>query len=105
MAYVVDLIVIMRAVFQDSCENEDGIIQSQRVEEIIDNYHKSATKKKIHDSIRGFVEHQFPCWRSTVVEKIESMIEQGRTENADTLQDVELPPLVFESFEFNPQAE
>lgn len=78
MAYVVDLIIIMRAVFQASCEDEDGIIQRRRVEEIVERYDGSATKREIHDTIRGFVQAHFPFTRSTVVEKIEDLIKEDR---------------------------
>jgi hypothetical protein len=79
MGYVVDLTLIMRAVFQASRKNEDGIVQRERVEEIIDEYDKSGTKRDIHDSIRGFVQDQFPFPKLSVVEKIESLVNQDVT--------------------------
>ena len=77
MGYVVDLTVIMRAVFQASRENEDSILQRERVEAIVDRYEKSGAKRDIHESIRGFVQEQFPFPKSTMVEKIESLIIDG----------------------------
>ena len=119
MAYVVDLIVIMRAVFQASCEDKDGTIQRHRVEEIIDKYNESERKREIHDTIRGFVQHQFPCKRSTVVGKIEALIkedrdftQESRAENEGPVPkkpvDTKLPVFVFDPFDpfqSNPQAE
>ena len=79
MGYVVDLTLIMRAVFRASCENEDGIIQKNRVEEIIEKYDKSRAKQGVHDSIRGFVQDHYPFLKSTAVEKIESLVNQDVT--------------------------
>jgi hypothetical protein len=76
MGYVVDLTVIMRAAFRASRENKDGIIQKERVEEIIEKYDKSAMKRNIHDSIRSFVQDKFPFLKSTAVDGIVSLVNQ-----------------------------
>lgn len=78
MGYVVDLTLIMQAVFQASLEHQEGIVAQQRVEQIADRFNKSEKKNSIHTEIKSFASHQNPFAKNTAVHKIEALIEQNR---------------------------
>ena len=75
MGYVVDLTLILQAIFHVSLQDElEGKVTEDRIDEIIYEFHCSDKKKRIHDKIRLFVETQNPFAKESVVEKIESLI-------------------------------
>lgn len=78
MGYVVDLTLIMQAVFQASLEHQEGIVEQQRVEQIADRFNKSEKKNSIHMEIKSFASHQNPFAKDTAVLKIEALITQNR---------------------------
>ena len=78
MGYVVDLTLILQAVFHVSITErlEKNAIQD-RLNEILYEFHLSERKKSIHDEIRSFVGVQHPFAKDSVVDKIESLIKQN----------------------------
>ena len=78
MGYVVDLTLILQAIFQVSLQDTlEGKVAEDRVDEIIYEFHCSDKKKRIHDTIRSFVGTQHPFAKESVVEKIESLIKDN----------------------------
>ena len=71
MGYVVDLTIILQAVFQVSLQHTEGKVPQERVNEIIYEFYLSEKKKRIHNMIRSL---QPSFAKSDVVEKIESLI-------------------------------
>jgi len=78
MGYVVDLTLILQAVFRVSIAEglEKNEIQ-ERLNEIIYEFHLSERKKSIHDAIWSFVRVQHPFAKDNVVDKIESLIKEN----------------------------
>jgi hypothetical protein len=78
MGYVVDLTLILQAVFQVSLQDRlEGKVTQDRVNEIIYEFHCSDKKKRIHEAIRSFVVAQHPFAKDSVVNKIESLIKDN----------------------------
>ena len=75
MGYVVDLTLILQAVFRVSIEErlEKNAMQ-ERLNEIIYEFHLSERKKLIHDAIWSFVGVRHPFAKDNAVDKIESLI-------------------------------
>ena len=78
MGYVVDLTLILQAVFRVSIAErlEKSAIQ-ERLNEIIYEFQLSERKKLIHDAIWSFVRMQHPFAKDNVVDKIESLIKEN----------------------------
>jgi len=74
MGYVVDLTIIMQAIFRVTLADKEGAVLQERVTEIVDKFHESETKKDIHDSIRAFVEDRNLLAREGAVGKLEELI-------------------------------
>ena len=74
MGYVVDLTIILQAVFQVSLHHAEGKVTQERVDEVIYEFYFSEKKKHIHNTIRSF---QPSLSTSDVVGKIESMIKNN----------------------------
>ena len=74
MGYVVDLTIILQAMFYVSLQNAEGKVTQERVSEIIYEFYFSDKKKHIHNTIRSF---QPSFAKSEVVEKIESLIKNN----------------------------
>ena len=74
MGYVVDLTLILGAVFRVSLEERLGKeALRERLDEIICEFHLSEKKKAIHTAIWEFVGPQRP-FAKAMVDKIESLI-------------------------------
>ena len=74
MGYVVDLTLILQAVFQVSLENGHEIT-SDRVNDIIYEFHSSAKKRRIHEEIWVF--DRCLSLKDNVADKIESLIKEN----------------------------
>ena len=74
MGYVVDLTIILQAVFLVALQHAEGRVTQERVNEIIYEFYFSEKKKLIHNTIRSF---QPSFTKSDVVEKIESLIKSN----------------------------
>ena len=84
MGYVVDLTLILQAIFQVSLQDRlEGKVSEDRVDEIIYEFHCSDKKKRIHDAIRTFVGNQHPFAKDSVVDKIESLIRDNEVCNSN----------------------
>ncbi|KAF8351818.1 kinase-like domain-containing protein [Amanita rubescens] len=84
MGYVVDLTLILQAVFQVSLQDRlEGKVTQDRVNEIIYEFHCSDKKKRIHDAIRSFVVAQHPFAKDNVVNRIESLIKDNEMTRDD----------------------
>jgi len=79
IGYVVDLTIIMQAIFRASLPHKEGEVDQEHIKEIVDKYDRSETKKDVHDAIRSFVHEQNLLAREGVVDKIEELINQYRT--------------------------
>ena len=71
MGYVVDLTLILQAVFQVSLQHPEGNVTQERITEVIYEFYLSEKKKRIHNTIRSF---QPSFTKSDIVDKIESLI-------------------------------
>ena len=77
MGYVVDLTLILGAVFRVSTEERLGKeALEERLDEIICEFHLSERKESIHTAIWEFVGPQRPFAKATV-DKIESLIREN----------------------------
>jgi hypothetical protein len=75
MGYVVDLTLILQAVFQASLQDRaEGKVTQDRVTEIIYEFHFSEKKKRIHDAIVGT---QHLVAKGSMVEQIKSLINEN----------------------------
>ena len=74
MGYVVDLTIILQAVFLVALQHAEGRVTQERVNEIIYEFYFSEKKKRIHNTIRSF---QPSFTKSDVVDKIESLIKSN----------------------------
>ena len=73
MGYVVDLMLILQAVFLVSLEDHSqGKVSLDHVKEIIYEFYFSDKKKRIHNAIRNF---QPSFAKGEVVDKIESLLQ------------------------------
>ena len=76
MGYVVDLTLILQAVFQVSLQDRtEGKITRDRVTEIIYEFHLSEKKKHIHDTIVGA---QRPVAKDSMAEQMKSLIKENK---------------------------
>ncbi|KAM6495248.1 hypothetical protein JOM56_009871 [Amanita muscaria] len=78
MGYVVDLTIIMQAIFRASLKDKDGSVEKEQVKEIVDKFDRSDTKRDIHESIRAFVQDQNLLLKGDVVERLETLIHSHR---------------------------
>lgn len=75
MGYVVDLTLILQAVFQASLQDRaEGKVTQDRVTEIIYEFHFSEKKKRIHNAIVGT---QHLVAKNSMVEQIKSLINEN----------------------------
>ena len=80
MGYVVDLTLILQAVFQVSFQNQlekKAIPCPDRVSEIIYEFVCSKKKDAVHDAIATFVGDQHMPTCNDIVDKIESLIKEN----------------------------
>ena len=78
MGYVVNLTLILQAIFQVSLRDHiDGKVTMESVDEIIYEFHCSEKKKNIHNAIRKSIETRYIFARSNVVNEITSLIEKN----------------------------
>ena len=74
MGYVVDLTLILQAIFQFSLRDHfEGKVDS--IDEIVYAFYYSEKKKNIHDAIQQSIETRFS--KSNVVNEIASLIEKN----------------------------
>ena len=74
MGYVVDLTLILQAMFQVSLHDQEaGSVTVDHVDEILYAFHSSEKKRIIHQEIRTFAQRSFA--KDNVVEKIQSLLE------------------------------
>ncbi len=87
MGYVVDLTLILQAMFQVSLQDQyEGIVTADHVDEIIYEFHCSERKKNIHDSIRAFAQHMVA--EDDVVEKIQFLLNENQVRSSSRQQPV-----------------
>lgn len=78
MGYIIDLILILQAVFCVSIQGpSERKVTRDNVNEIIYEFHLSERKKAIHNAIRAFVGSRHPFAKVNVVDKIESLIKEN----------------------------
>ena len=79
MAYVVDLTLILQAVFRVSLQQSQFEIKvtEECINEIVYRFHCLAKKKHVHDAIRAYVGSQHPYTKDDVADKIESLIKDN----------------------------
>lgn len=78
MGYVVDLTLILQALFQISLEDHfEGKVTSERVIDIIYEFDTSEKKRRIHAAIRSFVGAHYPFAKNNVIDKIESLLDEN----------------------------
>jgi len=75
MGYVVDLTLILQAVFRASLE--EGKITTDRVNDIIYEFVCSGKKDSIHNAITAFLGDQHLPAKGDMVNKIRSLIEEN----------------------------
>jgi hypothetical protein len=76
MGYVVDLTLILQAMFQVSLQDQyEGTVTVQHVDEILYEFHSSEKKKKIHHAIRTFAQHSA---KDNVVETIQLLLKENQ---------------------------
>ena len=73
MAYLVDLTIILQAVFQVSLQNDEGRVTQEHVNEVIYEFYFSEKKNRIHSTIRLFE----PSFTMDDVDKIEWLIKNN----------------------------
>jgi hypothetical protein len=87
MGYVVDLTLILQAMFQVSLQDQfEGQVTLEHVDEIIYEFHCSERKKKIHDAICAFAQHT--VGKDNVVEKIQSLLNEHQVRSSSQQQPV-----------------
>lgn len=74
MGYVVDLTLILQAVFQVSLHRTGGKVTEDHVTEIIYEFHLSEKRKRIHGAIVGA---QHLVAKDSTVEQIKSLIHKN----------------------------
>ncbi|KAF8326439.1 hypothetical protein F5887DRAFT_225940 [Amanita rubescens] len=76
MGYVVDLTLILQAMFQVSLQDQyEGTVTVHHVDEILYEFHSSEKKKNIHHAIRTFAQHSRA--EDDVVEKIQLLLKEN----------------------------
>lgn len=75
MGYVVDLTLILQAVFQVS--HIEGKVTRDNVDEIIYEFHCSEKKQNIHNAIQKYIETRYMFARSDMANEIASLIEKN----------------------------
>ena len=77
MGYVVDLTLILQAMFKVSLQDQyEGRVTVDHVDEILYEFHCSEKKRIIHQEIRAFAQGSFA--KDKVVEKIQSLLEANQ---------------------------
>ncbi|KAF8696555.1 hypothetical protein AX14_001521 [Amanita brunnescens Koide BX004] len=85
MGYVVDLTLIIQAVFQVSLQDRrEGKVTQDQVNAIIYEFHCSEKKIRIHDAIWEFVGTKHLFAKESVIEKIESLLQDNEITIDDT---------------------
>jgi hypothetical protein len=74
MGYVVDLTLIMKAVFQESLKQQDSKVTQERVNIIVDEFNKWEKKTEVHRGITSFSSTANLFGKDAVVNKIEHFI-------------------------------
>ena len=74
MGYVVDLTLIMKAVFQESLNEKDSKVTQERVNDIVDKFNKWGKKTEVHRVIASFSSNANVFAKDAVVDKIEHLI-------------------------------
>ncbi|KAF8335282.1 hypothetical protein F5887DRAFT_614491 [Amanita rubescens] len=93
MGYVVDLTLILQAMFQVSLQDQyEGTVTVDHVDEILYEFHSSEKKKIIHNAIRTFAQHSRA--KDDVVEKIQLLLKENQMTKADTQLNKNRPPLL-----------
>ncbi|KAF8351828.1 kinase-like domain-containing protein [Amanita rubescens] len=93
MGYVVDLTLILQAMFQVSLQDQyEGTVTVDHVDEILYEFHSSEKKKNIHHAIRTFAQHSRA--KDDVVEKIQLLLKENQMTKADTQLNKNRPPLL-----------
>lgn len=83
MGYVVDLTLIIQAVFQVSLQDRvEGKVTQDRVNAVIYEFHCSEKKRRIHNAIWEFVGAKHPFAKDSVMEKIESLLQENEVQNS-----------------------
>ena len=78
MGYIIDLILILQAIFCVSIRGpSERKVTQDNVNEIIYEFHLSERKELIHDAIWTFVGSRHPFAKVNVVDKIESLIKEN----------------------------
>ena len=74
MGYVVDLTLIMKAVFQESLKQQDSKVTQDRVNDIVGEFNKWGKKTEIHNVITSFSSTANLFAKDAVVGEIEHLI-------------------------------
>ena len=75
MGYVVDLTLILQAMFQVSLQDQyEGRVTVDHVDEILYEFHCSEKKRIIHHAIRMVTQHSRP--KDKVMEKIQLLLKE-----------------------------
>ena len=83
MGYVVDLTLIIQAVFQVSLQDRvEGKVTQDRVNAVIYEFHCSEKKRRIHNAIWEFVGAKHPFAKDSVMEKIESLLQENEVQSS-----------------------
>ena len=77
MGYVVDLTLILQAMFQVSLQDQEaGTVTVDHVDEILYAFHSSEKKRIIHQEIRAFAQASYA--KDKLVEKIQSLLKENQ---------------------------
>ena len=77
MGYVVDLTLILQAMFQVSLQDQyEGRVTVDHVDKILYEFHSSEKKRNIHHAIRTFAQHSFA--KDNVGEKIQLLLKENQ---------------------------
>ncbi|KAH9942684.1 hypothetical protein B0H21DRAFT_710250 [Amylocystis lapponica] len=85
MAYIVDLTIVMRRLFQLSRAAKSSTLNPESVDEVLKEFDASAEKIEVHDAIREFVAQASFLQtqkKDFVFEKVVSLIREHTTESA-----------------------
>ncbi len=86
MGYVVDLTLILQAMFQVSLQDQyEGRVTVDHVNEILYEFHSSEKKKIIHHAIRTFAQHSFA--KDNVAEKIQLLLKENQVREGSSRGD------------------
>ena len=78
MGYVVDLTLIMKEVFQESLQHQDGKVTQERVEDIVERFDTSQKKISVHTDIRSFASTMNLFAKNAAVDQIETLIKENQ---------------------------